>query len=184
MNFAENDLVWTINHRLEDESYGDQGPTRPKKVKINKITKIRNSNYYTTYVCDENDNIDHYSDQVRCKEDELYKTKEEATAAYKKAIEVEIQRLEADILDWKKTLAKLQNLDNQPLTFGKYKGYTPNQLLEEEHLSYITWMYENVKTPTCSSQLYEEAKQQLELEEYALIEEIGCYYDAENYGDR
>ena len=74
--------------------------------------------------------------------------------------------------------------DNQPLTFGKYKGYTPNQLLEEEHLSYITWMYENVKTPTCSSQLYEEAKQQLELEEYALIEEIGCYYDAENYGDR
>jgi hypothetical protein len=182
VNFAENDLVWTINHRLEDESYIAQGPTKPKKVKINKITKIRNSNYYTTYVCDENGNIDHYSDQVRCKEDELYKTKEEALVAYKEAIEVEIERLKADILDWKKTLAKLQNLDNQPLTFGKYKGQTPNQLLEEEHLSYILWMYENVKAPTCSSQLYEEAKQ--ELEKYALIEEIRYDYDAENYGDR
>jgi len=47
VNFAENDLVWTINHRLEDESYGAQGPTRPKKVKINKITKIRNNGYYS-----------------------------------------------------------------------------------------------------------------------------------------
>jgi hypothetical protein len=39
-------------------------------------------------------------------------------------------------------------------------------------------MYENVKTPTCSSQLYEEAKQ--ELEECALIEKIRYDYDAED----
>lgn len=81
----------------------------------------------------------------------------------------------------------MKNLDNQPLTFGKYKGYTPNQLLEEEHLSYITWMYKNVKIPTCSLQIYKKAKQELEeyeLEEYELIEEIRYYYDAENYGDR
>jgi hypothetical protein len=68
----------------------------------------------------------------------------------------------------------MKNLDNQPLTFGKYKSQTPNQLFEEEHLSYIIWMYENVKTPTCTSHLYKKAKQ--ELEEDTLIEEMRYHW--------
>lgn len=32
------------------------------------------------------------------------------------------------------------DLDNVPLTFGKHKGTTPNELFAQEEFSYIAWM--------------------------------------------
>jgi hypothetical protein len=45
-------------------------------------------------------------------------------------------------------------LDATPLTFGKYKGKTPDQVCEGDP-SYIVWMYENVDPKPCSKDLYE-----------------------------
>lgn len=46
-------------------------------------------------------------------------------------------------------------LDHTPLTFGKYRGRTPDDVSEDDP-GYICWMYDNVKNkPTCSRTLYE-----------------------------
>jgi hypothetical protein len=45
------------------------------------------------------------------------------------------------------------HLDNQPLTFGKYKGQTPTQL-STSHPSYIVWMFKTFESQPCSRKLY------------------------------
>lgn len=49
------------------------------------------------------------------------------------------------------------DLDHTPLTFGKHKGKTPDQISEEKDgENYIVWMFETVENrPTCSRLLYE-----------------------------
>ena len=46
------------------------------------------------------------------------------------------------------------SLDHSRLTFGKYKGLTPDEVSEDDP-SYIKWMYENIKPKKCSQWLYE-----------------------------
>lgn len=49
------------------------------------------------------------------------------------------------------------DIDNRPLTFGKFKGMTPNQIFEDEQYYYIVWLYENIEDDVVSECLYEEA---------------------------
>lgn len=42
--------------------------------------------------------------------------------------------------------------DIKPLTFGKYKGYTPEEIAEHDP-SYIVWLYDNVVGQYCSREL-------------------------------
>lgn len=46
----------------------------------------------------------------------------------------------------------LQFLDTQPLAFGKYKGHTPEEVVEFDP-SYIQWLYNEVKPRVCSRAL-------------------------------
>lgn len=43
--------------------------------------------------------------------------------------------------------------DRTPLTFGKFKGNTPEEIAEIEP-SYVVWMYDNVDKKLCSKALY------------------------------
>ena len=45
-------------------------------------------------------------------------------------------------------------LDKTLLTFGKYRGMTPDEVSEHDP-SYVVWMYETIKPKKCSSFLYE-----------------------------
>lgn len=46
------------------------------------------------------------------------------------------------------------DLDHTPVTFGKYKGQTPDEISEHDP-SYIVWMYRTVKPTPCSEWLME-----------------------------
>lgn len=46
---------------------------------------------------------------------------------------------------------RIVGMDDQPLGFGKHKGATPRQLLDDDP-SYLCWLYEN--TGKCSRGLY------------------------------
>lgn len=67
-------------------------------------------------------------------------------------------------------------LDDLPLTFGRWKGATPNALAKTSSgKSYLIWMYENVTgRPTCSRKLYlacgGTSKGQKQLEEVSKLE--------------
>ena len=63
-------------------------------------------------------------------------------------------------------------LDETPLTFGKYKGKTPEEIAEIDE-SYIVWLYENVEPKKCSKQLY-----------LACEMDIREYEDLSGYGDQ
>lgn len=45
------------------------------------------------------------------------------------------------------------DLDKRILTFGKYRGHTPNEVADMDY-RYIIWMYETVKPCPCSRSLY------------------------------
>ena len=45
-------------------------------------------------------------------------------------------------------------LDKTLLTFGKYRGMTPDEVSEYDP-SYVVWMYETIKPKRCSYFLYE-----------------------------
>ena len=67
------------------------------------------------------------------------------------------------------------SLDLSRLTFGKYKGLTPDEVSEFDP-SYIKWMYENVEPKKCSQWLYEVSVNQMyeddDDEMYGDIDEI------------
>lgn len=45
------------------------------------------------------------------------------------------------------------DLDHTPLTFGRYRGQTPDEVSEHDP-KYLVWMYDTVKNrPTCSKTL-------------------------------
>ena len=48
----------------------------------------------------------------------------------------------------------MPDLDHTPLTFGKYKGQTPDEISEHDP-SYIVWMYNTVRPHKCSKWLKE-----------------------------
>lgn len=51
-----------------------------------------------------------------------------------------------------------EELDHSPLTFGKYKGKTPDQVSSIDS-GWLVWAYENVTNKTvCSKLLYNECK--------------------------
>ena len=41
---------------------------------------------------------------------------------------------------------QVKDIDDMPLTFGKYKGETPNEIAEHDD-QYICWLYENITNP-------------------------------------
>lgn len=45
-----------------------------------------------------------------------------------------------------------EDLDDSPLTFGKYKGKTPNEIGDYSP-SYIVWMYDNIEQKHCTKDL-------------------------------
>jgi hypothetical protein len=51
-------------------------------------------------------------------------------------------------------MVTLPDIDDRPLSFGKYKGQSPNEIAEDDP-SYITWIYENVEPCPVSTELYE-----------------------------
>lgn len=69
-----------------------------------------------------------------------------------------------------------EKLDHTELTFGKYRGRTPDWVSERDP-SYIVWMYEKFKHPVCSELLYKAC--QLDLSEAraeaAVDERMGRY---------
>ena len=55
-------------------------------------------------------------------------------------------------------------LDKTLLTFGKYRGMTPDEVSEHDP-SYVVWMYETIKPKKCSSFLYESSMRDLKPDE-------------------
>jgi len=49
-------------------------------------------------------------------------------------------------------VAKTILLDDRELTFGKYKGDTPNEIALEDP-QYLMWMYDNLNTKFCTKGL-------------------------------
>lgn len=45
------------------------------------------------------------------------------------------------------------DIDNIALSFGKYKGQTPNEIGNTDP-GYIVWLYENLENKVCSNELY------------------------------
>ena len=43
-------------------------------------------------------------------------------------------------------------IDNTPLSFGKYKGHTPEEVAVVDP-SYVVWMFDNIKPAKCSKEL-------------------------------
>lgn len=64
------------------------------------------------------------------------------------------------------------NLDTTPLTFGRYKGKTPEQIADLDP-SYIVWMYENVKPKACSRSLWVACTDAMDEAEDILNEALG-----------
>lgn len=63
---------------------------------------------------------------------------------------IEVQKTPTDLEELFNT-----DIDDIPLTFGKYAGYTPNQIDDElDDGSYIIWLYETLETKYCSLDLY------------------------------
>jgi hypothetical protein len=61
------------------------------------------------------------------------------------------------------------DIDHTPLTFGKYKGQTPDQISEtKDGCSYLIWAHDNVTNKeTCSDLLYKTCKSDLAAGNYA-----------------
>ena len=51
------------------------------------------------------------------------------------------------------------DLDHTPLTFGKYKGQTPDEISEHDP-SYVVWLYNNIKPHKCSEWLKKVCEQE------------------------
>lgn len=52
------------------------------------------------------------------------------------------------------------DLDHTPLTFGKHKGLTPDQVSEDDP-GWLVWAYENVKNrDVCSKTLYDTCRRE------------------------
>ena len=50
-----------------------------------------------------------------------------------------------------------QLLDDTPLTFGKYKGQTPNEIAGIDG-QYVVWMYDNLDKKYCTRKLRDECE--------------------------
>lgn len=58
-------------------------------------------------------------------------------------------------IDLSKLLSKeLPNVDDTPLTFGKYKGRTPDDIADDDP-GYIVWAYETIGNHICSKAMYD-----------------------------
>lgn len=68
--------------------------------------------------------------------------------------------------------------DHTPLSFGKYKGKTPEEVAEIDG-SYVVWMFENVIPTPCSKELAEscEADEREDEEEWG----AGGYYGIDGW---
>lgn len=53
------------------------------------------------------------------------------------------------------------DLDHTPLTFGKHRGETPDEISEYDP-AYVVWIYNNIKPHPCSSWLAERCKEDMQ----------------------
>lgn len=72
-------------------------------------------------------------------------------------------------------------LDNTQLTFGKYKGHTPEEVSVIDP-SYVVWMFDNIKPAKCSKELRDGCEWELregeaESEFDRQAERFGCAED-------
>jgi hypothetical protein len=51
-----------------------------------------------------------------------------------------------------------EELDDTPLSFGKHKGETPDEISDYDP-EYIVWAYENLDIKICSKAMYEYCKE-------------------------
>ena len=58
----------------------------------------------------------------------------------------------------------MEDLDHTPLTFGKYKNQTPDEISEHDP-SYIVWLYNNISPPKCSEWLKEACEYDVQYDE-------------------
>lgn len=56
------------------------------------------------------------------------------------------------------------DLDEVPLTFGKYKGKTPNEVGHYSP-SYVVWMYDNIEQKHCTKALRDLCEQDVREDE-------------------
>lgn len=66
-------------------------------------------------------------------------------------------------------------IDNTPITFGKYKGHTPEEISVIDP-SYIVWMFDNIKPAKCSKELRDGCEWD--------IRESEAEYDTDRQSDR
>ena len=69
----------------------------------------------------------------------------------------------------------IKDLDETPLTFGKYKGDTPDEIAKKNPV-YICWLYETIEPKKCSKLLYLSCDQ-------IRIETMAYGHLGDDYGD-
>jgi hypothetical protein len=60
---------------------------------------------------------------------------------------------------------KIFDFDTE-INFGKHKGKTPQELIEDGQASYIVWIYDNVDWCVLTDDLYDEASEAAETEDH------------------
>lgn len=63
-------------------------------------------------------------------------------------------------------MVTLPDIDSRPLTFGKHKGSTPEEIAQDDP-SYIVWLYENIDPSPVSEELYEQCVDDVEFDRCA-----------------
>jgi len=58
----------------------------------------------------------------------------------------------------------MNDIDQAPLLFGKYKGQTPEQVSEHDP-GYVVWMFHNVNPSPCSRALSDSCEQEIREDE-------------------
>ena len=71
-------------------------------------------------------------------------------------------------------------LDEEELTFGKYKGRTPLQIADEDP-QYIVWMYDNLDNKYCTEALRDECEEVASLS-YEDEKELDDWYGLHGWG--
>ena len=76
-------------------------------------------------------------------------------------------------------MEQVTDIDDTPLTFGKYEDKTPNEIAHIDP-SYVVWLYDNLEKKFCSAELRdmcEEAK----YESYEDGKEEDMYYGLDGW---
>jgi len=71
-------------------------------------------------------------------------------------------------------------IDETPLTFGKYRDETPNDIAEEDP-QYLVWLYDTLKTKFCTKKLRNECEDFVE-DSWEDEKEMDNFYEHDGWG--